>query len=578
MKFTFWNVCVKRFGQGTLFGAALLLGFGMAFGAGAVRSTLFSEMEVNAVGLSRPWFNQVMMDLGQSRITHVTLQDDTLFITTDSGRLHVIDGKTGATLWSRLLGPVEFETFEPAVNSKIVAVIHGTSLFFLDRFNGKILLETALQAPPGAGPQVSERFVYVPVLTGKIFAYPIKKFVEGDSTEKLSYENLESLRDNPKLSAEIKMKAAKLLENDKVEEYVYTPILPNEIQMCPALGHPLVQPVLTSQSLSEDYFGWVSDKGWMLIGRTRFKDDKHALKLLYKISLAPELLFINNSHLNKVYVDYQNDMNYRPTYNPKDQSEVNMRKTPAGRGGMLLVGAQTGFIFAVNDISGDVDWQYCAGDGVIDPIGLTEEHCYATTYSGKFYCVELKTGDEVWHTERVRQFIAASAARIYILDLYGNLVALDKATGQRLDSIALDLGTRAIFNVESDRIYLVAPDGLVQCLHEIQSPEPVRYRESSIQIAERLKKEYDEFTLQTSGADKKKPTDTDQAPGAAATPAAIPAATPAATPAVDDADNPFLNTPSEGAQAAPAETEPAENAPAADDSKSSPADDANPFE
>lgn len=565
MNFTFWKVCVKRFVLGLLFGAALLLGFGAAFGAGAVRSTLFSEMEVNAVGLTRPWFNQVMMDLGQSRITHVTLQDDTLFITTDSGRLHVIDGKTGATLWSRLLGPAEFETFEPAANSKIVAAIHGTSLFFLDRFNGKILLETALQAPPGAGPQVSERFVYVPILTGKIFVYPIKKFVEEDSTEKLSYENLESLRNNPKLSAEIKMKAAKLLENDKVEEYVYAPILPNEIQSCPALGHPLVQPVLTSQSLSEDYFGWVSDKGWMLIGRTRFKDDTHALKLLYKISLAPELLFINNSHLNKVYVDYQNDMNYRPTYNPKDQSEVNMRKKPAGRGGMLLVGAQTGFIFAVNDISGDVDWQYCAGDGVIDPIGLTEAHCYATTYSGKFYCVELKTGSEVWHTERVRQFIAASAARIYILDLYGNLAALDKATGQRLDSIPLDLGTRAIFNVESDRIYLVAPDGLVQCLHEIESPEPVRYRETSIQIAERLKKEYDEFTLQTTGGDEEKPADAAQAPGADA-----PAAPAQSAPVIDDADNPFIET--------PGNESPGEDAPSADSAAPSPAGYTNPFE
>lgn len=576
MKLAVWSVLGKRFLFSALFGAVLCGVCVPVFGVGAVRSTLFSEMEVNAVGLTRPWFNQVMMDLGQSRIAHITLQDDTLFITTDSGRIHVIDGKTGATLWSRLLGPVEYETYEPAVNSKIVAVIHGTTLFFLDRFTGKILLETPMQAPPGAGPQASERFVYVPILTGKVFAYPIRLLPVADTTEKLSYENLEALRDNPKLSAEIKMKVKMLLDSDKVEEYVYAPILPSEIQMCPALGHPLVQPVLMNQSLVDDFFAWVSDKGWLLIGRTRFKDEEHALKLMYRISLAPELLFVNKSHLNKVYVDYQNDMNYRPTYNPKDQSDVNMRKTPPGRGGMILVGAQTGFIFAVNDLSGDVDWQFCAGDGVIDPIGLSEEHCYATTYSGSFYCVELKTGKEVWRTDRVRQFIAATASRIYILDVYGNLVALDKASGQRLEAIPLDLGTMTIFNVESDRIYLVAPDGLVQCLHEIESPEPIRYRETSIQIAERLKKEYDEFMLEQADADKKKPAE--NAPAAGDAPVAAPdeQAEPAASgepekPA-DSADNPFADD--------SAASEESGDAPAAepDEKPADSTDEENPFE
>ena len=489
-----WGRRVSAF---VLFGLLVLSGQVFLFGAGVVHSTLFSELEVNRLGLTRPWFNQVLLDYGKGHVTGVTLQDDTLYITTDAGRLHVIDGKTGTTLWSRLLGSSDQISTEAAVNSKIVAVIHGTTLNVLDRFDGRRLLDIPIQAPPGAGPQVSERYIYVPILTGKIFAYPINEIPSKPGPSgRFTYEDIDALRVNDELSATVKEKMKTLLDDTQVEKYALSPVLANEILMCPALGHPLVQPILTTQTLFDDYCAWVTDNGSLLFARTHFSDEANALKVVYRVTLSPEVFYSDRKHYTRVYVPYDNEMNYRPTYCPFDKSDFNSRKTPPGRGGMLLVGAQTGYIFAVNDFSGDVDWQFCAGERVIDPIGLSvdpdnpsSDCCYATTYLGNFFCVRLKDGTEVWRTDRVRQFVAATPSRIYVQDLYGDLVALDRQTGKKVTRISMDIGTYAVFNVESDRIYLVAPDGLVQCLHEIDSDQPRRYRETAVEIGERLKAE-----------------------------------------------------------------------------------------
>jgi len=392
MTVPFQKIGLKRLVFTAFLAAGLLTACGSLFGKGAVSSTLFSESEVNAVGLTRPWFNQVVMDKNEGRISHITLHDEILYITTDTGHIHVIDGVTGGTLWTRQLGDKEAETSAPAVNSKVVAVLHGAKMIILDRKDGRRLLEFPMQAPPGASPQLGENYLYVPIITGKIFAYPLREIETKLVSGALSYENLDTLRNNPKLSVEIKKKIDKLLENTQIEKYSLMPILPHEIQSCPALGHPIVQPIMGTQTRNMDALIWVTDNGRMSMAHTTFKDAKTALKLMYRISLAPEELFIDKEQLTKVYSEYNNDMNYRPSYTPKDISDANERRHPAGQGGMVLLGAQTGFVVAINDLCGGVDWEFFAGNGVVDPIGLSENIAMSRHTTGISMRFRSKTG------------------------------------------------------------------------------------------------------------------------------------------------------------------------------------------
>ena len=48
-------------------------------------------------------------------------------------------------------------------------------------------------------------------------------------------------------------------------------------------------------------------------------------------------------------------------------------------------------------------------------------------------------------------------------------------SGARVDSIETSKLSLKFMNEQTDRLYLAAPDGLVQCLHEIGIKEPLRY-------------------------------------------------------------------------------------------------------
>lgn len=528
---------------------SLFVGVRSASGAGATRSTLYSELEAASIGLTRPWFQQVTMDINRDKITHVTLQDNTLFITTDGGRLHVIDGKTGVTLWSRIIGDVDENTLPPAANSQVVVAVHGTTIHVFDRFNGKRLLAIPIYEPPGGGPQVSERFIYLPTLNKKVYAYPLRKLKPTDPSSKMSFEQVETYRKSPSVSKEILSKLDKLVADKRVEQYQLEPVERNEIQACPAIGHPLVQPVLCSQELNIEAFSWVTDINSLMIAHLDYRHEENALNLTYRVSLAPELLYTDPNHLGKIEIAYLNEMNWRPTFVQKDISQTNLLKGPKGKGGLIMLGAGSGFVFAVNDLTGDVQWKFPAGVSVADPIGVCGENCFVPTFNGTFFCVDMKTGKEKWRIPRILQYITSGKSRLYAISMLNKLVVLNLADGRPIDSLPLDVGAKVLFNVESDRIFIVAPDGLIQCLHEVQSDEPVYYRETTAKIASRLKKDRDDALLggQSLDAEGKN----QAAPAVAPAPAndSAPAAA-APKPVVQPEDNPFAdNTPDEKADA-----------------------------
>jgi hypothetical protein len=63
------------------------------------------------------------------------------------------------------------------------------------------------------------------------------------------------------------------------------------------------------------------------------------------------------------------------------------------------------------------------------------------------------------------------------------MVVLDAATGALVGRIYRDSNTRALVNDQTDRIYLVSDDGLVQCYHELGAKEPTYHQPKLVQPA-----------------------------------------------------------------------------------------------
>jgi outer membrane protein assembly factor BamB len=99
----------------------------------------------------------------------------TLYAQTDNGILHAIDGETGRTRWSTIVGNPDYPVVQPGANNAYVAVANGSTLYVLDASNGRLLWERRVLGSPGAGPALTEDLLYIPMVDGAVEAYGLKE-------------------------------------------------------------------------------------------------------------------------------------------------------------------------------------------------------------------------------------------------------------------------------------------------------------------------------------------------------------------------------------------------------------------
>jgi hypothetical protein len=195
----------------------------------------------------------------------------------------------------------------------------------------------------------------------------------------------------------------------------------------------------------------------------------------------------------------RDDVSSVPFYVPQDLSAQNMSLEPSRRkGGLAIVGTDSGNVFAINDANGKVRWTYLTQSPVSERVSAFKDfaatkqlayNVYIPVESGDFFALDLKTGLENWRASGVKRLISASATRLYVFDQLDRLAVLDRANGSRLKTLTLAPTKFQIFNQETDRVYLVSADGLIQCLRETQQVEPLQHRdETCADVAARLAK------------------------------------------------------------------------------------------
>ena len=460
-----------------------------ATAAGIAKSRLVAERDAQAAGLTRAWFAQATLDQNREEVTSATLQDGVVFITTNGGVLQAIDAENGTTLWTVNVGR-EYLT-APAINSKIVAVLCGTRLVVYDRFSGKFLDETEVMGQPSAAPVATEREIYVPVYSQRLYAYSARRR-EGERPEaqKTLEAMLEATKD-AKMAEEIKAKLEADYAANGSKQYLLAPLDETRPHQCPTLGVAAAAPILGTQSYGVDRLIWTTDQGWLMIGELQRDAVNNPFQLLYKLQATPQIAYLNESRLGNRFLAPRDDVSSVPFYVPQDLSAQNMAMEAARRkGGLAIVGTDSGNVFAINDANGKVRWTYLTQSPVSERVSAFKDftaskelayNVYIPVESGDFFALDLKTGLENWRASGVKRF--------YVFDQLDRLAILDRANGSRLKTLTLAPTKFQIFNQETDRVYLVSADGLIQCLRETQQVEPLRHRdETCADVAARLAK------------------------------------------------------------------------------------------
>jgi outer membrane protein assembly factor BamB len=161
----------------------------------------------------------------------------------------------------------------------------------------------------------------------------------------------------------------------------------------------------------------------------------------------------------------------------------------------LYVTSADGNIYAFDELSGKERWRYAMGYVGTSRPAVVGDRLYATSSEPMLHAMNSQTGEPLWTVPNITQFVAQGGKHVYGLDDRGRLVIVDFETGKYIDTLP-GANYRAVFNEQSDRVFLVNSRGLVQAFHEIGAVQPTMYR----QLAEEEKSEATEPAAETAPA------------------------------------------------------------------------------
>ncbi len=331
----------------------------------------------------------------------------------------------------------------PDANRDLLAVVNGSRLYVLNRFNGDLLYQREIDDAPDAGPVLSAKRVYLPMSNGKLIAYRLDPQVEGKEE---GSKNKKS--PTPEEKAQLDAERRQTL---RLRQELVPPVF------CQSFGQALVQPLMMRENANEESVVWPTDRGYLNIGYVNRRAED-TLSLKYRVETGAAIAG-------------------RPAYLPPDP------KVP-GDSGLIIAASRDGYVHVIQEKNGEYLWRFSTGEPVVAAPAVIGNHVYVSTQLGGMYCLEVKSGKNLWFAPNVVQFVAASKARVYAADNIGRLVVLNAENGVVLDAIATEKTAIRLHNADTDRIYLADSAGLIQCLHEVEQSEPIVHDKDRKQAAE----------------------------------------------------------------------------------------------
>lgn len=202
---------------------------------------------------------------------------------------------------------------------------------------------------------------------------------------------------------------------------------------------------------------------------------------------------------------------------------------PAYRAPMIYAIALSGDLFAIDELGGKLVWRYTTGYPTSRSPAAVGERLFVSSEEPMLHCVDASTGAPQWRAPGILEFAAVSKSRVYGVDRYGTIHILNINDGATVGLIPTGGVLNALVNDQTDRLFLISENGLVECLHEIGADKPTYYARPA--AAKEDEKETKELEGKPEYQGEGQPT---------TTPVEVPAVKPAAPAAAPtDTGNPF---------------------------------------
>lgn len=181
----------------------------------------------------------------------------------------------------------------------------------------------------------------------------------------------------------------------------------------------------------------------------------------------------------------------RVLYRIQTQSPATTPPTEAAP--LVYIATADGHVYCFEHLNGHEKWRYSMGFPATGRPAAVGERLYVASSEPRLHALDTKTGKEFWSIDGVTGFAAQGVHNVYGLDDLGRVVVCDKADGHFVGMLP-GLRYESVFNDQSDRLFLVSRNGLVQCLRERDAVEPTMYRQEIEQETEETEEPSPETT------------------------------------------------------------------------------------
>jgi outer membrane protein assembly factor BamB/mono/diheme cytochrome c family protein len=178
----------------------------------------------------------------------------------------------------------------------------------------------------------------------------------------------------------------------------------------------------------------------------------------------------NIGHLNFTGLD--EDLDRSLLYRLKAGGRID--STPAYRDKLIFTACDDGFVYAIKEDLGKIQWQSSVGTPVSQAPFVFGSRVYVVSDDQRMFCLDALTGELQWDepVAGIGKYLGASRTRIYLTNGARTLLVIDPLTGRIVSRAEFGNVTTILTNDETDRLYVANNAGIIHCVHEVGDPVP----------------------------------------------------------------------------------------------------------
>jgi len=354
--------CFKKTGF-FLFLAVLtagLLGASAVSAQGVWKGHIIPQDVANSRGLERQWIAHTEFNPYNNvaeKVSGMVFDRDAVFTVTEQGTVQAFEAETGKTKWVTCTKTKGKIVQGLAVSRFYLAFTAGSTLYVLNRENGRILLDADVPAIPTNDLALGEFRAYVPAINGLIYIFNLQP-MEDPFQEFGVSDSMMSEKERQERKAEF-INSLRLVKSLK------------EPMSIRSIGDLKVTPVTLRCNDAYEFVAWPTGSELVTLCEVDVREELADER--YNIPTMGEVV---------------SSLSYKP-YDPEKPNTT----------GILYAATTEGFVYAFREASGEVLWRFPTGEYIGEtPIYADGELFITTALTGM--CRPTTSPPWMWRTTR----------------------------------------------------------------------------------------------------------------------------------------------------------------------------------